>query len=81
MDNGVTKLFRTFKEQQFKLSVEFFNVLNDARFTSLNATYSSLTATPSPASNFVNGASTKFGQYANTLVQPRQIQFSGKYIF
>jgi hypothetical protein len=82
MDNGVTKLFRTFREQQFKLSVEFFNVLNDTRFTSLNATVSSsLTATPSSASNFVNGASTKFGQYANTLTQPRQIQFSGKYIF
>jgi hypothetical protein len=82
MDNGITKLFRTFGEQQFKLSVEIFNVLNDTRFSSLNATVSSaLTATPSSASNFVNGASTKFGQYANTLTQPRQMQFSGKYIF
>jgi Carboxypeptidase regulatory-like domain len=82
MDNGLTKSFRTVREQQFKISVEVFNVLNDARFSSLNATVSSsLTATPSSASNFVNGASTKFGQYATLLVQPRQMQFSGKYIF
>ena len=82
MDNGVTKLFRTFREQQFKLSIEVFNVLNDVRFSSLNATYSSaLTATPSSTSSFVNGASTKFGQYGTLLVQPRQMQFSGKYIF
>lgn len=82
MDNGVTKLFRTFKEQQFKLSIEVFNVLNDVRFSSLNATYSSaLTATPSSTSSFVNGASSKFGQYGTLLVQPRQMQFSGKYIF
>jgi Carboxypeptidase regulatory-like domain len=82
MDNGVTKLFRTFGEQQFKLSIEVFNVLNDTRFSSLNATVGdALTATPSSAQNFVNGASTKFGQYANTLTQPRQMQFSGKYIF
>jgi hypothetical protein len=52
------------------------NVLNDARFSSLNATVSSsLIATPSSASNFAKGASTKFGQYATLLVQPRQMQF------
>ena len=28
MDDGLTKSFRTFKEQQFKISVEVFNVLN-----------------------------------------------------
>ncbi len=81
MDDGLSKSFRTFKEQQFKISVEVFNVLNDVRFSSLNATGSGITATPSSVSTFINGASTKFGQYTNLLVQPRQMQFSGKYVF
>ena len=82
MDDGLSKSFRTFREQQFKISVEVFNVLNDVRFSSLNATASSaLTATPTSTSTFINGASTKFGQYTTLLVQPRQMQFSGKYIF
>ena len=82
MDDGLSKSFRTFREQQFKISVEVFNVLNDVRFSSLNATASSaLTATPTSTSTFINGASTKFGQYTTLLVQPRQMQFSGKYVF
>ncbi len=82
VDNGLSKSFRTFREQQFKISVEVFNVLNNVRFSSLNSTSSDpLTATPSSSRNFVNGASTKFAQYTNLLVQPRQMQFSGKYIF
>jgi Carboxypeptidase regulatory-like domain len=82
MDNGLSKSFRTFREQQFKISVEVFNLLNNVRFSSLNATANDpVTATPSPSRNFTNGASTKFAQYTNLLVQPRQMQFSGKYIF
>ncbi len=81
MDNGLSKSFKTFREQQFRVSVEVFNVLNNVRFSSLNSTGSGITATPSAVGNFVNGASTKFAQYTNLLVQPRQMQFSGKYIF
>jgi Carboxypeptidase regulatory-like domain len=82
VDNGLSKSFRTFKEQQFKISIEVFNMLNNVRFSSLNATADDpVTATPSASRNFVNGASTKFAQYTNLLVQPRQMQFSGKYIF
>ena len=66
MDDGISKSFRTFKEQQFRLSVEVFNVLNDNRFNAITT----------------NGASSKFGQYTGTLlVNPRQMQFSGKYYF
>ncbi len=81
MDNGLSKSFKTFREQQFRVSVEVFNVLNNVRFSSLNSSGSGITATPSSVGNFVNGASTKFAQYTNLLVQPRQMQFSGKYIF
>jgi hypothetical protein len=73
MDDGLSKSFRTFEGQQFKISVEVFNVLNDVRFSTLTATSGTSTTT--------NGTSTKFGQYANLLVQPRQMQFSGKYTF
>jgi hypothetical protein len=66
-DDGVSKSFKTFREQSLKLSVEGFNVFNNARFTS-------------PTTNV---SSTRFGDYAgpNTLNQPRQLQFSGKYTF
>ncbi len=72
MDDGLSKSFRTFHEQQFKVSVEVFNVTNTSRFNALNT----------------NGASSHFGQYTGgsstatgLLVQPRQMQFSGKYTF
>jgi hypothetical protein len=81
MDDGLSKSFRTYKEQQFKISVEVFNVLNDVRFSSLSASGSGITATPGSVSTFVNGGGTAFGQYTTLLVQPRQMQFSGKYVF
>jgi hypothetical protein len=72
LDDGLAKSFTTFHEQQFRLSVEVFNVLNTNRFNSV----------------LNNGTSSNFGTYQNTgnnppalLVQPRQMQFSGKYIF
>jgi hypothetical protein len=66
MDDGVSKSFRIYKEAQFKLSAEVFNVLNDVRFNSITT----------------NGASSKFGQYTGSLlVNPRQMQFSGKISF
>jgi hypothetical protein len=66
MDDGMSKSFRLYKQSQFKLSAEVFNVLNDVRFNSITT----------------NGASSKFGQYTGTLlVNPRQMQFSGKITF
>lgn len=76
-DDGLAKTFRTFREQQFRLSVEVFNVINTNRFNS------QVTFTQSPLQN--NGTSSNFGDYtggANALLlQPRQMQFSGKYVF
>ncbi len=69
LDDGLSKSFRTFHEQQFRISAEVFNVLNNSKFST-------------PTSNI---GSTKFGQYGSAtqplLVQPRQMQFSGKYTF
>jgi hypothetical protein len=80
VDDGFSKSFRTWREQRFKLSAEVFNVLNTNRF-----------AIPENAGKTLN-----FGVYQNAgngtnanssssptslLLSPRQMQFSGKYIF
>ncbi|WP_263380273.1 TonB-dependent receptor [Granulicella paludicola] len=71
IDDGLSKSFRTFKEQEFRISAEVFNVLNTNRFASVQT----------------SGVSPNFGVYLNSnttpalLLQPRQMQFSGKYIF
>jgi hypothetical protein len=75
IDDGLSKSFRTWREQQFKITVEVFNVINTNRFGI-------------PQSS---GDSPNFGVYQNQaagfngpgalLLQPRQMQFSGKYIF
>ena len=77
LDDGLAKAFRTFREQQLRLSAEVFNVLNTNRFNSqINATQSPLQT---------DGTSANFGAYtggANALLtQPRQMQFSAKYTF
>jgi hypothetical protein len=69
LDDGLAKTFHTFREQQLRLSAEVFNVLNNSRFNSLQS----------------DGTSANFGSYVGgataLLVQPRQMQFSGKYTF
>jgi hypothetical protein len=77
LDDGLSKSFRTWHEQQFRISAEVFNVLNTNRF-----------AIPQNA-----GDSPNFGVYQNTTtpgasLSPtallegfRRMQFSGKYIF
>jgi hypothetical protein len=67
VDDGLSKTFRIYHEHTFKISAEVFNVLNDVRFGSPSSAITS---------------SSKFGNYTGTLlVQPRQMQFSGKYYF
>jgi hypothetical protein len=65
VDPGVSKSFATYKNQSFRITLEVFNVFNSVRFQ--NPTTSAF--------------STTFGQYSNILVQPRQMQFAGRYIF
>jgi hypothetical protein len=76
LDDGLTKSFKTYREQEFRISVEVFNVTNSVRFGG--------SATGGGAGSGVqtNGASTLFGEYTGTLLtNPRQMQFSGKYYF
>lgn len=81
VDDGLAKSFHTFREQKLRLSVEVFNVVNTNRFATVQT----------------DGTNSNFGAYVNAtsgfqdvnaqtgtnslLVQPRQMQFSGKYIF
>jgi Carboxypeptidase regulatory-like domain len=77
LDDGLAKSFHTFREQQIRLSVEVFNVINTNRFNSQSST------TGSPLQT--DGTSGNFGAYIGggnaLLLQPRQMQFSAKYIF
>jgi len=80
LDDGLSKSFRTYKEQEFRITVEVFNVTNSVRFGGSTGTG---TASGSAGAGVqTNGASTLFGEYTGTLLtQPRQMQFSGKYYF
>jgi hypothetical protein len=78
LDDGLAKNFHVFREQQLRISVEVFNVLNTNRFNS------------APSGNASNplqtdGTSANFGNYIGggsaLLLQPRQMQFSAKYVF
>ncbi len=77
LDDGFAKSIHLPREQQLRLSAEVFNILNTNRFNSqVNGTQSPLQT---------DGTSANFGVYTGgpnaLLLQPRQMQFSGKYIF
>jgi hypothetical protein len=78
MDDGLAKSFHIFREHSLRISAEVFNVLNTNRFNSEASGGSS-----SPLQT--DGTSANFGTYkgggAGLLVQPRQMQFSAKYVF
>jgi hypothetical protein len=75
VDDGLSKSFRTFREQQFRISAEVFNVINTNRFGIPQ------TAGDSPNFGVYQNQGASFNGPAALLVQPRQMQFSGKYIF
>ena len=78
VDDGLSKSFHTFREQQVRISAEVFNLLNTNRFNSAPSGGSS-----NPLQT--DGTSSNFGAYIGggsaLLLQPRQMQFSAKYIF
>ena len=78
LDDGLARSFHIFHEHQIRLSVEVFNVLNTNRFNSEPSGGSS-----NPLQT--DGTSANFGTYIGggsaLLLQPRQMQFSGKYVF
>lgn len=82
VDDGLAKSFHTWREQQFRISVEVFNVINTNRFATPN-----IDGTTASFGTYENGAqnpgSSTTNQPGNTslLLQPRQMQFSGKYTF
>jgi len=80
VDDGLSKSFRTWREQQFKISAEVFNVINTNRFA--------LPQIAGDSPNFGvyqaggNGTNTSSSNSPTSLLlSPRQMQFSGKYIF
>ena len=76
IDDGLSKSFHTFREQQLRLSVEVFNVINTNRF--------GIVQDDGTSGNFgvyQNQPAVSTGGPASLLLQPRQMQFSGKYIF
>jgi hypothetical protein len=75
IDDGLSKSFRTWHEQQFKISVEVFNVINTNRFGIPQI------AGDSPNFAVYQNQAAGFNGPGALLLQPRQMQFSGKYIF
>ncbi len=81
VDDGLAKTFHTFREQQLRLSAEVFNVVNTNRFATVQTSgvNSNFGAYINATSAFQSG-SVQSGTNA-LLLQPRQMQFSGKYTF
>jgi hypothetical protein len=80
LDDGLSKSFRVWREQKLKISVEVFNIINTNRFAIPQ------TAGDSPNFGVYQNAGAGINQNssappASVLLQPRQMQFSGKYIF
>ncbi len=66
IDDGLSKSFRTWREQQFKLTVEVFNVINTNRFGIPQ------NAGDSPNFGVYQNQAAGFNGPASLLVQPRQ---------
>ena len=75
IDDGLSKSFRTWHDQQFRISAEVFNVINTNRFGIPQI------AGDSPNFGVYQNQSAAFNGPNALLLQPRQMQFSGKYIF
>jgi hypothetical protein len=87
VDDGLAKTFHTFREQQLRLSVEVFNVINTNRFADVQ-TYGTnpnfgeyLNGTSSFQTSSQSGTNVVQTGTNSLLLQPRQMQFSGKYTF
>ena len=87
VDDGLAKSFHIFHEQQLRLSVEVFNVINTNRFATVqnDGTNSNFgmyqNSSSNYQSNYQSGTNAVQSGTNSLLLQPRQMQFSGKYIF
>jgi hypothetical protein len=75
LDDGLAKTFRTWRDQEFRISAEVFNVINTNRFGIPQV------AGDSPNFGVYQNQAAAFNGPSALLLQPRQMQFSGKYIF
>ncbi len=66
IDSGVYKTFTMPYSEHHKIQIrwETFNLTNSVNFTSASLT---------------NNSSSTFGRFSNSLIQPRQMQFAGRY--
>ena len=77
-DASVSKDFPVWRETNFQIRLDAFNVINHANFTQPNSSLSVTTKTDSTLATF--GNSTSFGQITGT--QPsRRLQLSGRFFF
>jgi hypothetical protein len=83
IDDGLSKTFHVFRESQFRVSAEVFNVINTNRFAIVqtdgtNSQNFGVYQNQIPVGSAGPGGS---GSPTTLLLQPRQMQFSGKLIF
>ena len=81
LDDGLSKSFRIWGEHSLRLSAEVFNVINTNRFATPETDGTSGTSfgVYENAANQTNNQGQ--GTTSSLLLQPRQMQFSGKFIF
>jgi len=77
-DASVSKDFPVWREMNFQIRLDAFNVINHTNFTQPNSSLTVSTATNSTVASFVN--STSFGQITGTQPQ-RRLQLSGRFFF
>jgi Carboxypeptidase regulatory-like domain/TonB-dependent Receptor Plug Domain/TonB dependent receptor len=77
-DASVAKDFTVWREMNFQIRLDAFNVINHTNFTQPNSSLTVSTATNSTVANFINSSS--FGQITGTQPQ-RRLQLSGRFFF
>jgi hypothetical protein len=77
-DASVSKDFALWRELNFQLRLDAFNVINHTNFTQPNSSLSVSTTTNSTVANFANSSS--FGQITGTQ-SSRRLQLSGRFFF
>lgn len=78
VDASVSKDFALWRELNFQLRLDAFNVINHTNFTQPNSSLSVTTKSNSTAATFAN--STSFGQITGTQAA-RKLQLSGRFFF
>ena len=78
MTGSLAKDFPVWREMNFQIRLDAFNVINHTNFTQPNSSLTVSTTTNSTVANFINSSS--FGQITGTQPQ-RRLQLSGRFFF